>query len=150
MESIFENETRNELISRIHTLNENSVPRWGKMNIFQMVKHCTNWDKWIQGREKYVYKQAFIGILFGKIALKRMVMTEKPFDKNVPTSTQFKVKEKEGDLIAEKQNWISLIESYEQYTNPDFVHDFFGKMTKEQIGIMAYKHTDHHLRQFKA
>ena len=44
--------------------------------------------------------------------------------------------------------WIALIEGYAQYSNTDFVHAFFGKMTKEQVGIMTYKHTDHHLRQF--
>jgi len=28
------------------------------------------------------------------------------------------------------------------------MHPFFGKMTKEQVGYLAYKHTDHHLWQF--
>jgi hypothetical protein len=40
------------------------------------------------------------------------------------------------------------VEAYANYSNPGFVHDFFGKMTDEQIGIFAYKHADHHLRQF--
>jgi len=43
--------------------------------------------------------------------------------------------------------WIGLLSESENYSNPKFVHDFFGKMTKEQIGILVYKHTDHHLRQ---
>lgn len=47
-----------------------------------------------------------------------------------------------------KAEWISLINEYENYSNPKFIHDFFGKITKEQIGILVYKHTDHHLRQF--
>ena len=49
-----------------------------------------------------------------------------------------------------KRNGLLLIEEYEHYSNPDFIHDFFGKMTKEQIGLLAYKHTDHHLRQFNS
>lgn len=32
--------------------------------------------------------------------------------------------------------------------NPAYLHDFFGKMTREQIGIFAFKLMDHHLRQF--
>ena len=60
------------------------------------------------------------------------------------------MKELNGDIESEKKKWISLIEGYENYSNPGFIHDFFGKMTKEQIGILAYKHTDHHLRQFNA
>jgi len=55
-----------------------------------------------------------------------------------------------GDLEAEKFQWISLPEAYDTYNNPGFIHDFFGKMTKEQIGILVYKHSGQHLRQFGA
>jgi hypothetical protein len=84
------------------------------------------------------------------MALKSMIKDDKPLRRNVPTSAHFKVKEKYGDTESEKKKWIALIESYEHYSNPNFVHDFFGKMTIEQIGILAYKHTDHHLRQFNS
>ena len=77
-----------------------------------------------------------------------MIKDEQPFDKNISTSKQFKPKSVNGDLEIEKLKWIALLEEYESYHNPDFVHDFFGRMTKEQIGILVYKHTDHHLRQF--
>jgi hypothetical protein len=43
-----------------------------------------------------------------------------------------------------------LVDGYEHYSNPDFIHDFFGRMTREQVGQLAYKHTDHHLRPFGA
>lgn len=148
MKTVFEKTTRDELITRINSLNEDNKARWGKMDLYQMLKHCTLWEEWILGKNKYSNKQTLIGFLFGKIALKRMIKDEKPLDKNVPTSPQFKIKEKNGDVASEKQKWIALIEEYKQYSNPDFVHDFFGKMTKEQIGLLAYKHTDHHLRQF--
>ena len=50
----------------------------------------------------------------------------------------------------EKAKWIALIGGNADFSNPDFVHSFFGKMTKEQIGYMAHKHADHHLRQFNS
>ncbi|MBK6267080.1 DUF1569 domain-containing protein [Marivirga sp. S37H4] len=148
MKTIFDNQLREELIVRINSLNNDHTARWGKMNLFQMVKHNTYWNGWILGKDNHTYKQAFMGKIFGKMALKRMIKNEKPLDKNIPTSSQFKVQETNGDLEAEKSKWISLTKAYEQYDNPDFIHDFFGKMTKEQIGILAYKHSDHHLRQF--
>src|SRR5690606_23692380 len=100
------------------------------------------------GIDKPTYKQAFMGKIFGKLALRRMIKDDKPLDKNVPTSTQFQVKEPYGDLEAEKLKWISRTRAYERYENPYFIHDFFGKMTRQQIGVLVYKHTDHHLRQF--
>lgn len=148
MRTIFNEINRDELIERIKTLNQNSSRQWGKMNIYQMLKHCSIWEEWIQGTHQKVYKQELLGLIFGKLALKSMIKDEKPFKRNVPTSAQFHVKEPDGDLEAGKKKWISMIEGYEHYSNPGFIHDFFGKMTKEQIGILAYKHSDHHLRQF--
>ncbi len=79
-----------------------------------------------------------------------MIKNENPLDRNAPTSAHFKIKETTGNIQTEKNKWIALIEEYEFYSNPDFIHDFFGKMTKEQIGYLNYKHTDHHLRQFNS
>lgn len=148
MKTIFDETNRMELINRIGTVSENCRSQWGKMNVYQMLKHCIIWEEWMQGTNKPKYKQEFLGLLFGKMALTNMIKDDKPFKRNVPTSAQFQVKEKHGDIESDKKKWIALIVSYEQYANPGFVHDFFGKMTREQVGILAYKHTDHHLKQF--
>ena len=148
MKTIFDPSTREELIHKVNEISNTNKALWGKMNVLQMLQHNTYWNRWILGKGSYPYKQAFLGKIFGKIALKKMIRNDKPFDKNIPTSDQFKVKEETGDLDAEKADWITLIRDYENYYNPDFVHDFFGKMSREEIGILVYKHTDHHLRQF--
>ncbi|WP_276167353.1 DUF1569 domain-containing protein [Zobellia alginiliquefaciens] len=148
MKTIFDQNTRKQLINRIEQINADKNPEWGKMNVFQMLKHNTYWNGWILGGEDHTYKQALMGKLLGKIVLKRMIKDDKPLDKNIPTSDQFKPKILEGNVEAEKSKWIGLIQAYANYNNPDFIHDFFGKMTKVQIGVLVYKHTDHHLRQF--
>ncbi len=148
MNTIFEKGIRKGLIARITVLDESNTSQWGKMNLFQMLRHNTYWNEWILGKVGHTYKQEFLGKIFGKMALRSMIKDEKTMDKNIPTSAQFKVKALEGDINSEKIKWISLLEEYQEFNNPGFVHDFFGKMTKEQIGILVYKHTDHHLRQF--
>lgn len=148
MNTIFDKNIRGQLISRIERINEDKKAVWGKMNLIQMLKHNTYWNRWILGKDNHTYKQAFMGKVFGKIALKRMIRDEKPFDKSIPTSDQFKVEESNGNIEFKKANWISLINEYEDFSNPNFIHDFFGKMTTDQIGILVHKHTDHHLRQF--
>lgn len=105
-------------------------------------------DGWMLGKDDPKYKQTFIGRIFGKMALKDLIKDECPMRQNVPTLAELKVTEKNGDTTLEKNKWIALIEDYANYSNPNFIHSFFGKMTKEQIGYLAYKHTDHHLRQF--
>lgn len=148
MKSIFDKSTRDELTNRISSINENSNSLWGKMNIYQMTKHCTMWNEWVLGKENFVYKQEFLGKIFGKMALRSNTKDDKPIGKNMPAGKAFTVKEKEGDLKTQKSIWTNQINAYEQFSNDNFIHDFFGKMTKEQIGIFVYKHNDHHLRQF--
>jgi uncharacterized protein DUF1569 len=150
MKTVFDGTTRYELIDRIAALDENNLAQWGKMNVYQMVKHCTLFDEWVLGKNNPVYKQAFIGRLFGKMALKGMLKDDTPMKRNMPTTSDLKIKDTDGNIASEKKKWIALIEEYERHSNPGFIHDFFGKMTKEQIGCFSYKHTDHHLRQFSA
>lgn len=148
MKTIFDKTTRDDLIARINTLNENSTAQWGKMNIYQMLKHCTLWEEMITG--KVTCKRSFIGRIFGKMALKGLIRNDKPLTRNTPSAPELIVKERGGDLAAEKAKWIAFVEGHAHFTNPNFVHPFFGKMTREQIGYLAYKHMDHHLRQFNS
>lgn len=146
MKTIFEQATRDELISRINSLNENSAAQWGKMNVYQMVKHCRMWEEMINGDIKC--KRSFLGRIFGRLALKNAVKDDRPMMMKAPSSPEVIVREVDGDLIAEKNKWIGLMEGHTHFSNTDFIHPFFGKMTKEEIGYFAYKHSDHHLRQF--
>jgi hypothetical protein len=147
MKTVFEQETRNELIRRIQSLQENSPRQWGKMSLSQMLRHCTQFEEMSLGKKKY--KQAFLGKLFGKLALKN-ILRDKPLKKNLPTVPEFRIKEKEPYVEEGKKNWISLIGEYELLSTEGFVHPFFGRMTKDQSGYWSYKHADHHLRQFSA
>ena len=70
MKTVFNSAIRNELMSRINSLNENSKPLWGKMTLFQMTTHCTIWNEWVLGKKDFVYKQDLLGKVFGKMALK--------------------------------------------------------------------------------
>lgn len=146
MKSIFDKTTRDELKKRINSLNENCIAKWGTMNVTQMLKHCSQWDEMALGKIKY--KQTFIGKLFGKIALKGMLKDE-PIKRNLPTVPPFKIKEN-YDFSTEKMKWIMLLDEYENFANDGFIHPFFGPMTKEITGYIAYKHVNHHLLQFDA
>lgn len=147
MKTILNESTRQEVIDRINNLSHNSNRNWGKMTLFQMLKHCTTWDDWVQGNTTIPYKQSLFGMVFGKMALKETVNNDRPLKKNMPAG-DLRVFETHGDIEQQKANWIERISRYHNYSNPDFVHDFFGRMTEGEIGILAYKHADHHLRQF--
>lgn len=144
MKTLFDSATRAELITRISNLNENSAPQWGKMTVYQMIKHCAKWEEMLLG--KTLYKQSLLGKIVGKFALKDM-LKDKPIKPNLPTVPSFKVTGT-GDVAAAKKEWIDLLDEHTGKTPAGFMHPFFGRLTAEQAGQMAYKHIDHHLRQF--
>lgn len=148
MKSIFNIETENEIIARIKTLTPENKALWGKMNVYQMVKHCTLCEDMYLGKLKI--KRVFIGKLIGGMVLKQVLKDDKPFSKGSPTSKLLTTTVDSGDLEQQKSEWINRIREYKNYQEQNFVHPFFGPMTKEQIGYLDYKHIDHHLRQFGA
>ena len=95
MKTVFEQLTRCELIDRVNSLTENSNRLWGKMNVYQMAKHCTIWFEWVLGKDKQVYRVDFLGKLLGRMALKSNTKDDKTKWKKKPAG-QFWIKEKEG------------------------------------------------------
>jgi hypothetical protein len=146
MKTLFDSQVRTEITNRIQQLTPNHKAQWGKMNAHQMIKHCTVGEEMFHG--KRIIKPAFMGYIFGKMALKQTLKNENPIHKNSPTADAFRINEVNTDFETDKTTWIEWLNKYDNYNNPEFKHPFFGKMTKEQVGQLAYKHTDHHLRQF--
>lgn len=148
MKSVFDSAVRGELSARINSLSPQHTALWGKMNVYQMVRHCMLCDKMFFGELKI--KRVWMGRLFGKMVLKKVLKDEKPFNKNAPTSPLLKTGPDGEDMDQLKNEWSASMDHFATYNNPGFVHPFFGPMTREQVGYLAYKHTDHHLRQFGA
>lgn len=145
MKTVFDTKTIEKLVERINLLGPGDQPLWGKMTIYQMLRHCTLSEEMFQGKRSY--KRLFIGKLFGGMALKGILKNENPLKKNQPTHPDLKITGN-GDFDTERKKWAQLLQQYPSFSNTGFVHPFFGKMSKEQIGEYVYKHTDHHLRQF--
>src|SRR5688572_30288831 len=96
MKTIFDDSIRQELIDRINSLHKDSPRRWGKMTVSQMTKHCTTWDEWVLGVGDQTYKQSFLGLIFGKMALKSEVWADKPMKKGMPAGP-LAIKKNDGD-----------------------------------------------------
>jgi hypothetical protein len=146
MKTLFDKETRDEIAARIQRIDGNTKSQWGRMNVYQMLKHCTLWEDMIFG--KIPAKRAFIGRIFGRLALRTVLEDDTPLRKSTPTLPALIVKEESGDIALQKKEWLDRIGAYGNFDLSHFTHPFFGKMSREQVGQMAYKHADHHLRQF--
>jgi hypothetical protein len=147
MQSIFDQNTRLEIIRRINALTAYNTAQWGKMTVSQMIKHCALCEEYYYGNIKI--RRSFAGRLFGRNAIRAILKDESTgLQKNAPTSPLFRVDSIDLDFDKEQANWAHLIERYSKFDRESFTHWFFGKMTKKQLGEFIYKHCDHHLRQF--
>lgn len=147
MESLL-NATENQgIVNRIEGLNATSQALWGKMRVDQMLAHCQVALRVASGEQKL--KRNLIGILFGGFAKKKLLQ-EKPFDRNLPTAPDFKIKG-ECNFDTEKATLLELVKRFKENGEAGITkesHPFFGKMTIKEWDTLQWKHLDHHLRQF--
>ncbi len=147
MKTLFDQAALEESLSRIEQLSPESQGQWGKMNVAQMLKHCSSTMEVARGQRHI--KRMFIGYLLGGM-IKKHFYNDAPVKRNSPTHATFVVVD-EKDFEQEKQ---TLIEHLKAFTaaGPEgctsAAHAFFGPLTKEQWGMGMYKHLDHHLQQF--
>ena len=145
MKSFFEDGVYEEITSRIDKLSSTTQPKWGKMNVGQMLHHCQMPLNIILEKETYGVKSNWlINLLF-----KKSMYSDKLWRKNMPTAPGFRITDQK-EFDSEKQAIVKLInELHGHKERIDWQpHPAFGKLSKEQWGKMQYKHMDHHLRQF--
>lgn len=133
-----------EIISRIHKLSPASAPLWGKMNVSQMMAHCQAQMGVALGET--TVQSGFVARLFGRW-IKKMVINEKPFSKNLPTAPAFYIKH-DPEFDQEKMKLIEMLERFNTDNIRNEPHPLFGKLTVDEWSKGTWKHLDHHLKQF--
>lgn len=147
MNSIFESTHTGDMLRRIDTLTIDSQPKWGKMNVSQMLAHCSAFQDIAIGYS--TPRRSWLGVFFGRFA-KPVFYNDKPLPHNMPTIPDILMtddKDFETEKERLKQKMIRLQKNGPEACT-DHPHPFFGKLTSEQWGKGIYKHLDHHLKQF--
>lgn len=147
MKNLFQKEALEELKQRINQLQPDSNRLWGKMEVAQMLAHCTASMQVATGEKSP--PRMFIGRILGPL-FKSSFTNDKPLKKNAPTDKSF--------LVIDQRNFEKeksrLVDTLTRFSNggPGKVtshpHSFFGKLTPMQWSTGMYKHIDHHLKQF--
>jgi hypothetical protein len=147
MQNLFQHEAVDDVISRIDTLQPTTQHLWGKMDVAQMMAHCSAALDMASGR--IVLPRLFIGRILGPFV--RPVFTnDKPFSKNSPTDKNFVIAD-QRDFAKEQEQLKVRIRHFHQGGEAQCTkhpHSFFGPLTPQEWATGMYKHLDHHLRQF--
>ena len=149
MKSLFEPSSVSEIEKRIERLAPESERQWGRMNVAQMLAHCSAWMAIAAGRNRPA--RSLLGRVVGRFA-KASILGEQPPARNMPTMKCLIVDD-EREFADERQRLLAHIDRFAaggpgQCTKHP--HSFFGYLTPDEWAILGYKHLDHHLRQFGA
>ena len=148
MKNLFEPATVEEVKKRMAQLRADSERQWGKMNVAQMVAHCSGGMEWAVGDKRP--PRMFVGRILGVIVKPMALKDDEPMRRNSPTSKDLVVDD-DRNLEMEQVRLRGLVERFALAgpkgctTHP---HSFFGRLTPEEWAVLMYKHLDHHLRQF--
>jgi hypothetical protein len=149
MKNLFQPDAVDEVTSRIHTLQPAAQRAWGKMDVAQMMAHCSAALDMASGRLNP--PRAFIGRVLGPLA-RPIYSNDKPFSKNNPTDKTLVVADPRDFTREQEQLKLKLRQFHQggeaQCTKKP--HPFFGRLTPSEWATGMYKHLDHHLRQFGA
>lgn len=143
--SLWNERDRKELLHRVERLSPDAVPRWGRMNAPQMLAHLAKWMQMAEGG----LETAEIKLPMRYPPLKQFVIYWMPWPKGIPTAPELRCKD-QFDWDTELTAVRELIDTFEKRdpNGPWPVHPAFGKISSRAWGVLGYRHTDHHFRQF--
>ncbi len=147
MKTIFDEKARQELLARVDRLTPDCRPRWGKMNAEQMLAHLVEAMKLGTGDLKTKPKK----MLVRYAPLRQLVVYLLPWPKGAPTAKELIRTDSDAGTLAmnreELARLIGVIASRaDEKEWPE--HPAFGKLSRRAWGVLGWRHTDHHLRQF--
>ena len=135
---------RQELLARLERLRPDAKALWGRMTAPQMLAHVADWMLMAKGELKAAPKN----VPLRYPVIKQLVIYWLPFPKGVPTAPEL-LSRKPATWAIEHAALRKHLESYGTMDPRGSVdHPAFGKMTTKMWDVLAYRHTDHHFRQF--
>ncbi|HUQ81779.1 MAG TPA: DinB family protein [Gemmatimonadaceae bacterium] len=151
--SMWDAAARHALITRFAKLKPNDPPQWGRFTAHSMVVHLIDSARMALGTMPVRPARGAAAKLIGLPGPKHLFVYVLPFPRNAPTAREL--------LTSPPGDWATDVATFTNMTEELAVraansrlewppHPFFGKMSARDWGVLGYRHTDHHLRQFGA
>ena len=147
--NIFTKSVADGIVQRIEKLTPETQPKWGKMNVSQMLAHCCVTYEMVY--ENKHPKPGFLVRLMLKAFVKKTVTGTAPYKHNSRTAPAFLITDQKV-FETEKARLIGFISKTQQLGSGHFDQkesNSFGVLNNIEWNNMFYKHLDHHLTQFE-
>ena len=147
MKSLHSENVRQEVAGRVGHVAKDAVAQWGKFNAPQMVAHLADAMRMATGELEVRPKPIFVRFP----PFKQLLIYVLPMPKNLPTAKEL-ITRGPSSWSGEVDDFLGLLDRFgrRDAVSPWPPHPIFGSMSRRDWGALAYKHIDHHLRQFGA
>lgn len=142
--TLYDASVREAVLQRIDRLRPDATPRWGRMTAPQMIAHLTEAFRMPSGdlhiRRRFVPLRPLV---------RWLLLYVLPFPKGAPTARELLARIPDS-WEADRTRFRALVAGVREPApgSPVGDHPIFGAMSVRDWGVLLYKHTDHHLRQF--
>ena len=145
--TMFHAATRRELQERLARVTPDRAPLWGRMNAPRMLVHLSDALKMALGDLPVAMRTTWLRFP----VIKQLGIYLLPMPRGLPTAPELLARAPEawtGEMVV----LSALIERFGARSAKGAWprHPAFGSMSGRAWGVLAYRHCDHHLRQFGA
>ena len=145
MKTLWNEQDRQELLERVALLTPEAERRWGTMTPAGMLAHLSDALRMALGDLPCASKRLPIRYA----PLKQLIVYWLPFPKGAPTAPEL-IGRASTSWSSETTDLMILIDRFGRLPAdarwPE--HPAFGRLSRRAWGVLAYRHMDHHLRQF--
>jgi len=148
MGSILNETDRAAIGNRVRSLSISSTRQWGSLDVTGMLKHLHLSSLMALGEMEVPSANKRV---FHVFPLKHLLLYVVPFPKGAPTAPKLKP-DATASMEDERAAVLELLERIGKCPREGAgpAHPLFGPLTWREWGVVTYKHTDHHLKQFGA
>jgi hypothetical protein len=145
MPSFWDDGAPEAMVARVRRLTPGQKATWGRFSCLQAVVHLADACRLYLGELECAPKHSAIRYA----PLKQLIIYMLPFPKSVPTAPELLARQP-GEWRAEVDDLCAMLArlaaARQRVDWPD--HPAFGKLSRRAWGVLAWRHTDHHLKQF--
>lgn len=136
-----------DICKRLDKLTPGHKNVWGRMNPTEMLLHCNLCNRQLL-EENYAVKKPTAKQTIMKV-LGLYLKSNFPRNREGASRNDTSGKELSIEFKEQLMHCKAIINRFPAHTRPmTLVHPVFGPLTNKEWGIAAWKHMDHHLRQF--
>ncbi|HVC19468.1 MAG TPA: DUF1569 domain-containing protein [Vicinamibacterales bacterium] len=145
MQALWQADVRGDLAGRVARLHPATPARWGRFTPARMLAHVNDSLRMALGELAVAPKAGPLRYP----PLRTLAVYVLPFPRNVPTAPELLARGEAASWDAERAAFPALLERFAAGDPASWPpHPIFGRLSRHAWGVLAYRHIDHHLRQF--